>query len=64
MICCTIVASFNVSLSVELGACTDRPAVLGAAACGAASFSHLSAVPVVCAEYLDTVQLRRTALVR
>jgi hypothetical protein len=69
MICSTVVATFNVSLSDELGVCTDLfsdfPVVADAAARGAERFSHLFAVHVVTGvEYLDAVQLRRTALVR
>jgi hypothetical protein len=58
-------ATFNVSLLDELGACTDRPVLADAAARGAARFSHLSAVPVVAGvQSLDAVQLRTTPLVR
>jgi hypothetical protein len=70
IICCITVATFNVSLLVKLGVCTDRPVfcnnvVEDAAVWGSACFSHLSAVPVVaCVECLDAVQLHRTALVR
>jgi hypothetical protein len=57
------VATFSVSLLVELGACTDLfsefPVVEEAAAQQAESFSRMSAVPVVS----SVEELRRTALV-
>jgi hypothetical protein len=52
MICRTAVATFSLSLSEELGDCTDGPVfeipvVADAAARGAVRFSHLSALPVI-----------------
>jgi hypothetical protein len=70
MICRTTVATFNLSLSDELGPVlidpfSEFPVVADAAERGAASFSHLSAVPVVAVvAYLDAVHLRRAVLVR
>jgi hypothetical protein len=54
------VANFNVSLSDDrlIDLFTDFAAVADAAARGAASFCHMSAVPAVAAvECLDVVQL-------
>jgi hypothetical protein len=70
MICRTTVATFIFSLSDKLGGCTDRPVaefpvVADAAERGAASLSHLSAVPVVAVvESLDAIQLHKAALMR
>jgi hypothetical protein len=69
MISRTTVATFNLSLSDELGAVlrdlfSEFPVPINAAARVAARFPHLSAVLTVAGvEYLDAVQLRRTALV-
>jgi hypothetical protein len=66
----TTLATFNLSLSDKLGACTERPlsefsVVADAAGRGAARFSQLSAVPVVALfECLDALQFHRTVLMR
>jgi endonuclease V-like protein UPF0215 family len=67
IVCGTTIAIFNVSLLVELGACTDRPVlrISVVADAVAARFSHMSAVLVVAGvACLDAVRLRRTAPVR
>jgi hypothetical protein len=65
VMCCTTLATLDVLLLVALGAWPDTPVVADAAARGAESLSHLSAVPVVAAvACLDSLQLHKTALVR
>jgi hypothetical protein len=55
MICCITVTIFNVSLLVELeDLFSEFPVMADAAARGAASFSHMSAVPVVVGVFVLT----------